>query len=57
MISFPVFKQKKLNLMEPNWFGLNRNSVQFSLNFQKFELLGSVGFCGSTRTELNREQA
>jgi hypothetical protein len=43
--------------MEPNWFGLNRNLVQFGLNFQKFKLLGSVGFCGSNRTELNREQA
>jgi hypothetical protein len=43
--------------MEPNWFGLNRNLVQFGLNFQKFKLLGSVGFCGSNRTEPNREQA
>jgi hypothetical protein len=38
MIRFPVFKQKKLNLMEPNWFGLNRNSVQFEPEF------GSIQF-------------
>jgi len=37
-----------MNLTEPNRFGLN---------FQKFELLGSIGFCGSNRTELNHEQA
>jgi len=35
------------NLTEPNRFSLNWNSVWFGLNFQKFKLLGSVGFCGS----------
>jgi hypothetical protein len=33
-----------MNLTKLNWFGLNRNSVWFGLNFQKFELLDSVGF-------------
>jgi hypothetical protein len=48
VIRFSGFKTKKLNLIEPNRFGLN---------FKKFELLGSVGFCGSNRTEPNHEQA
>jgi hypothetical protein len=51
IIRFFDFIAKKPNLTEPNWFGLNENSIRFSLNFQKFELLGSVGFCGSNRTE------
>jgi len=57
VIRFPGFKVKKPNLTEPNRFDLNRNSVLFSLNFKKFESLGSVGFCGSNRTEPNHDQA
>jgi hypothetical protein len=57
VIRFPGFKAKKPNLTEPNRFGLNRNSVRFGLNFQKFESLGSVGFYGSNRTDPNHEQA
>ena len=55
MIRFSSFFAIKHNLTEPNWLGLNRNSVRFGLNFQNFKLLGSVGFYGSNRTEPNRE--
>jgi len=50
MIRFSGFFAIKPNLTEPNRFGLNRNSVRFGLYFQKFKVLGSVGFYGSNRT-------
>ena len=56
MIRFSGCFAIKPNLTEPNRLDLNRNSVRFGLNFQKFKLLGSVGFYGSNRTEPNREQ-